>query len=155
MAETLRASQSEDKMDWVAFHKQDKRSRAKEILAASGLFVVGLIGYSIISDSGSDAPAEAAPTSTTEVPPTTSDTRESHSFMVGDRTFNCRVAASPHVVIEGDNIWEIVEGQQAPDMPQRWVGTVVLNQARGTVGDNPDLIYPGNNILVLEDCAVA
>lgn len=134
---------------WRIYHNGDKRSTRR--LARLGLIVVGLAGALTFALTRNDSPAAEDPAPTREAPPV--DTRDPYSFTVGGRTFDCMVAEQPHTVVPGDNLWVIVEGQQAPDMPPRWVGTIVLNQAEGTVGTNPDLIYPGNEILTLEDCS--
>jgi len=105
-------------------------------------------------------------TTTTEVPTVTTlvtDTTvppiveapqpEIFQFDAGESSFSCEVVSNPHLVAEGEHIWKIVDAQAMPDnMPQRWLGTISLNQIRGAVGEDPNLIYPGDQIYTLVDC---
>ncbi len=95
------------------------------------------------------------PSTTTTVPPTTTlPPPETYQFNIAGTNYDCIVADEPHQVIEGDHIWKIVDEQQVPDnMPQRWIGTITLNQAKGTVGIDPNLIYVENEIFLLVDCS--
>jgi hypothetical protein len=93
-------------------------------------------------------------TTTIEAPPTTvTPSPEKFLFKVAGIAYDCTVVEEPHVVQPGEHIWKIVDTQAMPEgMPQRWLGTIDLNQIKGTVGDNPNLIYPGDQIYTLVDC---
>jgi hypothetical protein len=100
---------------------------------------------------------ETTTTSTTTTTPETTTTttvpKEMFKFSIGNKLYNCVVFEPPHTVVPGDNIWKITHEQHLPeDMPQRWIGTIELNQQKGTVGANPNLIHPGDHIYELVDC---
>jgi hypothetical protein len=156
---------------WREYHSHDKNRRPYFRIPA---ILTGLVlGVTIIANScsGDGDTTPPSTTTTTTLPPvetttttieattttttTTVPPAERFSFEIAGSMYDCEVMSDPHQVVSGDHIWKIVEEQMVPEgMPQRWIGTITLNQLRGTVGSDPNLIFPGDQIYTLVDCTM-
>lgn len=166
-AEQASPVQTRNEAFWREYHSHDPRGKKRAKIPA--YIAAALLGLGIVANSCGDDDSEPTPTTsttTTTVPETTTTTTtttvpettttipaERFRFTTGDTTYDCEVVADPHTVVPGEHIWKIVDAQNIPEaMPQRWLGTIDLNQLKGTVGDNPNLIYPGDQLYTLVDC---
>jgi hypothetical protein len=154
---------------WNEYHKGDHSSGNRNRWLAGGIGALSILILSINGCGSDKSPEPSTTTTTTTTTPETTTTtttsaletttttttapKELFKFSIGNTLYNCVVIEPPHTVAPGEHIWKIVDEQNVPeDMPQRWIGTIELNQQKGTVGSNPNLIHPGDHIYELVDC---
>lgn len=81
-----------------------------------------------------------------------------YSFAVTGGKLECDVDPTPYTVKPGDNIYVITEthltrSERSEALPI-FLATIAINQEKGRVGDNPNLIYARQKLDLLENCEI-
>jgi len=158
---------------WDTYHKQSggEESKKRHIRLILGGLVAGLVATASIAscnDNEQPTPTTAPTTTTIESTTTTSTTTttvpettvpptvpvETFSFENSGKKIECEVSTEPHIVVRGESISKIVRQAQGENEGVSTIiaGVIDHNQAKGTI-DNPNLIFEGMQIYLLNNCA--
>jgi len=127
---------------------------AAAVAAAATIITVVLLN----SNNGShhtEAKPTPTPSSTHNVAPATPDL-EKFTIVIRGKTLSCVINPQTYTILPGDNIYTVTKTHQLPAeqslLPEVFAATVEVNQEHKLVGANPNLIHPGQPLMLFEHC---
>lgn len=163
MTETTEQDRIASQEAWKKYHAEERHSLKNwkgyaTVLAAAGI-IIGVISSTTGNHQATRPPVEHH---VTPKPPKSHPKPGGHplsefTFTYYGEKLDCDVVPTTYTVKPGDNIYDITEAHlphaEQPGLPT-FLATIAINQDERRVGDNPNLIYPGNELNLLEKCGV-
>lgn len=157
---------------WEEFHRSDNKNKfSRKIIALAAGGVLTLV--TLVNSCSDDESSPASTTTTTvesttttsstttttttpetTLPPITLPPQESFQFSFQGNQIDCLVSPDMYTVVRGDSIEKIVRAQTDLSIEPvvKLIGIISLNQLKDTLGTDPNLIFAGQQLHLLESC---